>query len=227
MGWELVGQDGRRQAVWDGMVAGRGSDADWMLADGRASRRHAQFSIEGDCVIVRDLGSTNGAYVNGAFFRNTRRAMRAGDRLRIGDATFTLRQVSESRPQDGRSSEPPRAPAGGPRPIYPPQPPAPAQQAQWAPQPVAPPAPAYPPAYPYGAGQVAYGEPEPRDWLTTLLLCIFVGSLGIHRFYTGHIFTGILMLLTLGFGGIWTVIDLIIIATNNFKDKQGRPLVRR
>ena len=63
--------------------------------------------------------------------------------------------------------------------------------------------------------------------MTTLLLCIFVGSLGIHRFYTGHIGTGILMLLTLGFGGIWTLIDCILIVTNNFRDHEGRALVKR
>lgn len=68
---------------------------------------------------------------------------------------------------------------------------------------------------------------EVNDWLTTLLLAIFVGYLGIHRFYTGHIGTGVLMLLTLGGCGIWTIIDIILIATGSFKDGNGNPLIGR
>ncbi len=67
----------------------------------------------------------------------------------------------------------------------------------------------------------------PKDWLTTLLLAIFLGSLGIHRFYTGHTTIGILQLITLGGCGIWALIDIIQIATGNFRDAQGRELVRR
>jgi len=68
---------------------------------------------------------------------------------------------------------------------------------------------------------------EDKDWMTALLLSIFVGALGIHRFYTGHIATGVLMLLTLGGCGIWTIIDIILIATGSFKDGNGNPLIRR
>ena len=63
-----------------------------------------------------------------------------------------------------------------------------------------------------------------KNWLTTLLLCLFVGSLGIHRFYTGKIGTGILQLVTLGGCGIWTIIDLIMIITGNFTDKDGNKI---
>ena len=68
---------------------------------------------------------------------------------------------------------------------------------------------------------------EGKDWLTTLLLCIFVGVLGVHRFYTGHIGIGVVQLLTAGGCGIWTLIDFILILTNKFKDAQGNPLVRK
>lgn len=66
-----------------------------------------------------------------------------------------------------------------------------------------------------------------KDWLTTLLLCLFVGGLGIHRFYTGHTGIGVVQLLTLGGCGIWTLIDLIMIVTNSFKDASGQALYKK
>lgn len=63
-----------------------------------------------------------------------------------------------------------------------------------------------------------------KDWLTTLLLCIFLGGLGVHRFYAGKIGTGILQLITVGGCGIWTLVDLIMIITGSFKDKDGNPI---
>ena len=55
-------------------------------------------------------------------------------------------------------------------------------------------------------------------------LCIFFGIFGVHRFYVGKIGTGILSLITGGGLGIWTLIDLILIAKNKFYDKNGQPL---
>lgn len=66
-----------------------------------------------------------------------------------------------------------------------------------------------------------------KDWLTTLLLSIFVGSLGVDRFYTGHTLMGVLKLLTCGGFGVWWVVDVILIATGSFKDKAGNPLVKK
>ena len=60
-----------------------------------------------------------------------------------------------------------------------------------------------------------------KDWLVTLLLSLFLGSIGAHRFYVGKIGTGILQLLTVGGCGLWTLIDIIIIVSGNFKDKEG------
>ncbi len=60
-----------------------------------------------------------------------------------------------------------------------------------------------------------------KAFVPTLILCFLLGSFGIHRFYIGKKGTGILMLLTLGGLGIWALIDLIVIATGSFKDKDG------
>lgn len=68
---------------------------------------------------------------------------------------------------------------------------------------------------------------EKKDWLITLLLCIFVGSLGVHRFYVGKIGTGVLMLLTFGGCGIWTIIDLIMIIVGKFQDNEGNVIVSK
>lgn len=63
-----------------------------------------------------------------------------------------------------------------------------------------------------------------KDFIPTILLCFFLGPFGAHRFYVGKVGTGILMLVTLGGFGIWTLIDFVMIAIGSFKDKQGRPV---
>ena len=63
-----------------------------------------------------------------------------------------------------------------------------------------------------------------KNWLATLLLCLFLGGIGVHRFYVGKVGTGILQLITLGGCGIWTLIDLITIITGSFTDKDGNKI---
>ena len=60
-----------------------------------------------------------------------------------------------------------------------------------------------------------------KSWVAALLLCFFLGCLGVHRFYVGKVGTGILWLLTGGFLGIGAVIDLIVILCGGFTDSEG------
>ncbi|MDP6946654.1 MAG: NINE protein [Myxococcota bacterium] len=89
-----------------------------------------------------------------------------------------------------------------------------------------------PPGYEYApAGYDAFGHPiDPygmrshRSLLVAILLCFFLGPLGAHRFYTGHVGIGLVQLFTAGGCGIWALVDLILLATGSYTDVEGRQL---
>ncbi len=66
----------------------------------------------------------------------------------------------------------------------------------------------------------------PKQFIITLLLAVFGGYFGAHRFYSGHILFGIIQLFTGGGCGIWWAIDIFLIVTGKYTDSQGRPLVK-
>jgi hypothetical protein len=90
------------------------------------------------------------------------------------------------------------------------------------------------------AGGATFASPPPRPaapaWdpqresdytrLPIFILCCFFGWLGIHRFFVGKIGTGVLMLCTIGGLGIWIMIDLILIACGEFRDRDGLKILR-
>ncbi len=76
------------------------------------------------------------------------------------------------------------------------------------------------------ATQKSLGPPDGeqttnKSQLVALLLCLFFGLLGIHRFYLGYIGIGLIQLFTAGGCGIWALIDLILIITGDLKPKNG------
>ena len=75
----------------------------------------------------------------------------------------------------------------------------------------------------YMASQIP-GVFSDKEYMVALLFSIFLGYLGIDRFYMGQVGIGIGKLLTLGGCGIWYLIDIILIATRSSNDAQGRPL---
>jgi len=68
-------------------------------------------------------------------------------------------------------------------------------------------------------------NPSERNRLAALLLCVLIGWLGAHRFYVGKIGTGVLWLVSFGFLGVGVIYDLVLIATGEFRDGEGRRVV--
>lgn len=65
---------------------------------------------------------------------------------------------------------------------------------------------------------------SPSNRLVAFLLCLLLGWLGVHRYYTGHILLGLIYTLTWGVFGIGWIVDLIRIAIGNYTDSSGRLL---
>ena len=71
------------------VLVGRSSSAELQLIDGKVSREHCRLLLEDGRVVLKDLGSQNGTFVNGERVRG-RRVLARGDELAIGDSLFLL-----------------------------------------------------------------------------------------------------------------------------------------
>jgi hypothetical protein len=79
---------GMEYDVGEGAVMGRGDQAEIRLEDPFASSRHARLIRQGGIVVLEDLGSTNGTYLNEELVSGPQ-PLHPGDRVRIGDSEFT------------------------------------------------------------------------------------------------------------------------------------------
>ena len=80
---------GSAYSLSDGAVLGRGDHADIQLQDTFASSQHARLAPHGDVMVLEDLGSTNGTYLNEEPLRGPQ-PLHPGDKIRIGDSSFTF-----------------------------------------------------------------------------------------------------------------------------------------
>ena len=72
--------------------------------------------------------------------------------------------------------------------------------------------------------ETAAAETSPKKRLIALLLCVFFGWTGIHRYYVDKIGTGLALMFTFGGFGLWIPIDSLLILFGIFKDSEGKPL---
>jgi len=79
---------GMEYEVGEGAVLGRGDQAEIRLEDPFASSRHARLVRQGGAVVLEDMGSTNGTYLNEELLSGPQ-PLHPGDRVRIGDSEFT------------------------------------------------------------------------------------------------------------------------------------------
>ena len=93
--------DGTTRTIpFDGrpMTIGRAPDNGVVVRDGRASRHHARIDARRGTLILTDLGSTNGSFVNDRRVESV--ALGAGDRIRIGTTSILIEALGEEPPAD-------------------------------------------------------------------------------------------------------------------------------
>ena len=123
--WALVAEGdwlvGQRFEITRHAVLGRDSTCDITIPGTHLSRRHAELAVKGGALLIRDLNSSNGTFVNDE--RVTEAALKAGDSVRFDVLRFKVHGPSISTPPAGTkatmirrppSSTKPKAPRGTP-----------------------------------------------------------------------------------------------------------------
>lgn len=92
--------DGRRYQLSGRItVLGRGSDADIVIDDPGVSRRHAEIRLDDGSAVIRDLGSTNGTFVDGE--RASTARLTDGSTITLGRTRITVSFSSDRSDDDG------------------------------------------------------------------------------------------------------------------------------
>ena len=79
------------------IVIGRGGELDIVLVEDMVSRKHAKITTQGGKIVIQDLGSTNGTFVNGEKIKRAR--LKEGDRVLIGTSILKLISAAEAKNQ--------------------------------------------------------------------------------------------------------------------------------
>ena len=69
-------------------------------------------------------------------------------------------------------------------------------------------------------------EASEKSWTTAFLLSVFLGLFGADRIYLGHPLFGTLKLCSFGFGGMWWILDIVLLLLGAMKDSQGKVVSR-
>src|SRR5688572_4483251 len=77
------------------IVIGRGGELDIVLVEDMVSRKHAKITTQGGKIVIQDLGSTNGTFVNGEKIKRAR--LKEGDRVLIGTSILKLINAVEAK----------------------------------------------------------------------------------------------------------------------------------
>jgi hypothetical protein len=106
--------------------------------------------------------------------------------------------------------------------IYPPQP-EPVSIYPPQPEPVS----IYPaPTDPFSIHQTQSGIASEKSWGLTMVLSILFGAFGIDRIYSGSYLLGLVKFFTGGGVYLWWIVDIILLATGNYKDGKGHVITR-
>jgi pSer/pThr/pTyr-binding forkhead associated (FHA) protein len=82
------------------IIIGRSNDLEVVLVEDMVSRRHARVTLQGEALMIEDLGSTNGTFVNGEKIKRAR--LKEGDRVLIGTSIIRV-ALTEAGEREGEA----------------------------------------------------------------------------------------------------------------------------